>query len=57
MLAYFLLRSALLMTVEAPETRYTIECFPMLFALGGVALDSAFRRGTTLWRKRGSAAF
>ncbi|MGA3081194.1 MAG: glycosyltransferase family 39 protein [Terracidiphilus sp.] len=38
MLAYFLLRSALLMTVEAPETRYTLECFPMLFALGGVAL-------------------
>jgi hypothetical protein len=38
MLAYFLLRSALLMTVEAPESRYTLECFPMLFALGGVAL-------------------
>jgi hypothetical protein len=38
MLAYMLLRSVLLMTVEAPETRYTIECFPMLFALGGVAL-------------------
>jgi Dolichyl-phosphate-mannose-protein mannosyltransferase len=38
MLAYMLLRSALLLTVEAPETRYTLECFPMLFALGGVAL-------------------
>ena len=38
MLAYFLLRSAMLATVEAPEARYTIECFPMLFALGGVAL-------------------
>jgi hypothetical protein len=38
MLAYFLLRSALLATIEAPETRYTLECFPMLFALGGVAL-------------------
>ena len=35
MLAYMLLRSALLLTVEAPETRYTLECFPMLFALGG----------------------
>jgi hypothetical protein len=56
MLAYFLLRSALLMTVEAPESRYTIECFPMLFALGGVALHGAFRRCTTLWQKRGSAA-
>ncbi|MGD0097772.1 MAG: hypothetical protein ABSB60_14875 [Terracidiphilus sp.] len=38
MLTYFLLRSALLATVEAPEARYTLECFPMLFALGGVAL-------------------
>ena len=38
MLAYMLLRSAMLLTVEAPETRYTLECFPMLFALGGVAL-------------------
>ena len=38
LLAYMLLRSALLLTVEAPETRYTLECFPMLFALGGVAI-------------------
>jgi hypothetical protein len=38
MLAYMFLRSALLLTVEAPEARYTLECFPMLFALGGVAL-------------------
>ncbi len=30
--------SALLLTVEAPEARYTLECFPMLFVLGGVAL-------------------
>ena len=38
MLVYMLLRSALLLTVEAPEARYTLECFPMLFVLGGVAL-------------------
>jgi len=38
MLLYFALRSALLATIEAPEARYTLECFPMLFALGGVAL-------------------
>ncbi|WP_162601226.1 ArnT family glycosyltransferase [Occallatibacter savannae] len=38
MLAYFVLRSLLLMTVEAPEARYTLECFPMLFVLGGVTL-------------------
>jgi hypothetical protein len=37
-LAYIVLRSALLLTVEAPETRYTLECFPMLFAMGGIAL-------------------
>jgi hypothetical protein len=36
MLAYILLRSALLLTVEAPETRYTIECFPLLFVLAGI---------------------
>jgi len=38
MLAYMVLRSMLLMTVEAPEARYTLECFPMLFVLGGVGL-------------------
>ena len=38
MLAYFVLRSALLTTVAAPEARYTLECFPMLFALGAVAI-------------------
>jgi hypothetical protein len=38
MVAYILLRSALLLTVEAPETRYTIECFPMLFVLAGTGL-------------------
>lgn len=38
MLAYLVLRSLLLTTVEAPEARYTLECFPMLFVLGGVAL-------------------
>ncbi len=38
MLAYLLLRSAMLLSVAAPEARYTIECFPMLFALGGIGL-------------------
>jgi hypothetical protein len=44
MLAYMALRSCLLMTVEAPEARYTLECFPMLFALGGIAAFAAVRR-------------
>jgi hypothetical protein len=38
MLAYMVLRSALLLTIEAPETRYTLECFPMLIVCGGVAV-------------------
>lgn len=38
MVAYFVLRGALLMTIEAPEARYTLECFPMLFALGGIGV-------------------
>ncbi len=43
LLAYILLRSALLLTIQAPETRYTIECFPMLLALGGIAVAAGFR--------------
>ncbi len=39
LLAYMLLRSALLLTIEAPEARYTLECFPVLFAAGGVAVS------------------
>ena len=39
LLAYMLLRSSLLLTVEAPETRYTLECFPMLFVGGGIAFS------------------
>jgi hypothetical protein len=55
--AYMVLRSALLLTVEAPEARYTLECFPMLFVLGGVViawilararLPRTFRRLATL---------
>jgi hypothetical protein len=44
LLAYMLLRSMLLGTVEAPETRYTLECFPMLFALGGIAVARLMNR-------------
>ncbi|HEU5457474.1 MAG TPA: hypothetical protein VFU68_02530, partial [Terracidiphilus sp.] len=39
MLAYMLLRSAALaVTVVSPEARYTLECFPLLFVLGGSAV-------------------
>ena len=44
MAAYLVLRSFLLMTIEAPETRYTLEFFPVLFASGGIALQRMFSR-------------
>jgi hypothetical protein len=44
MLIYFLMRSALLTTIEAPEARYTLECFPMVFALAGIGIVGAYRR-------------
>ena len=44
MVAYMVLRSGLLMTIEAPESRYTLECFPMLFALGGIGVCGGWRR-------------
>jgi hypothetical protein len=44
MLAYIVLRGALLLTVQAPEARYTLEWFPMLFVLGGVAAAFGLRK-------------
>ncbi len=37
MVAYLVVRSLLLATIEAPETRYTLECFPVLFVLAAAA--------------------
>jgi hypothetical protein len=37
-LLFFALRTAFLTTLEAPEPRYLLECFPTLIALGAVAL-------------------
>ncbi len=36
--AFVLLRCAVLWTIEAPEPRYTLECFPVIFVLGGLAI-------------------
>jgi hypothetical protein len=47
MLAYMLLRTLLLATIEGPEPRYTLECFPALFVLGGAAF-SRLRRASPL---------
>jgi len=44
MVAYIVLRSLMLLSVQAPESRYTLECFPMLFVLGGVALAAGWQR-------------
>ncbi|MGC2164180.1 MAG: hypothetical protein WA634_19955, partial [Silvibacterium sp.] len=38
MLAFMLMRCALLATIAAPEPRYTLECFPMIIALAAIAL-------------------
>jgi hypothetical protein len=38
MVAYVVLRSLLLLTLEAPEPRYTLECFPIVIAFAAVAL-------------------
>lgn len=39
-LAFVLVRCALLLTLEAPEPRYTLEFFPPLIALAAVALSA-----------------
>ena len=38
MVAYAVVRCLLLLTLETPESRYTLECFPMIFILAGAAL-------------------
>jgi hypothetical protein len=38
MVAYVVLRCLLLLTLETPESRYTLECFPLIFILAGAAL-------------------
>jgi hypothetical protein len=50
MVLYMVLRSGLLMTIEAPEARYTLECFPMVFALGGIGTYGGWRKVATFWR-------
>ncbi|HXR40721.1 MAG TPA: glycosyltransferase family 39 protein [Terracidiphilus sp.] len=52
MVLYFVLRSALLMTIEAPEARYTLECFPMLFALGGIGICAGYSRIVQAFARR-----
>ena len=39
-LAYLLVRTAFLTTIEAPEPRYVITCYPAVFALGALCWSS-----------------
>ncbi len=41
MVAYVVLRSMLLATLEAPEPRYTLECFPIVIAFAAAAVAKA----------------
>jgi Dolichyl-phosphate-mannose-protein mannosyltransferase len=43
MVAYVLLRSMLLATLEAPEPRYTLECFPIVIAFAALSITMAWR--------------
>ena len=38
---FILLRTALLGTLENPEPRYTLECFPIVLALAGIGTSRA----------------
>jgi hypothetical protein len=42
---FFVLRCALLLTIDNSEMRYTLECFPVLLVLTGVAFASRRRAG------------
>ena len=43
MVGFIALRSLLLATLEAPEPRYTLECFPVLIVLAAVDFSAAAR--------------
>ena len=55
MVALIALRSLLLATVEAPEARYTLECFPLLFILAACYLTTRVVPGGNLGWKTASA--
>jgi hypothetical protein len=51
MIALILLRSLLLATLEAPEPRYTLECFPLVIVLGACYFTTWFVPGAGLiWK-------
>jgi hypothetical protein len=56
MVAYCVVRSILLLTLEAPEPRYTLECFPVVIAFAAVALSVIFDRLTKAGQAGGGQA-
>ena len=54
-LAFILLRCALLLTLEAPEQRYTLEFFPPLIALAAVALSEKRISGAAATQRAASS--
>jgi len=56
MVSYVVLRCLLLLTLETPESRYTLECFPMIFILAGAALTVRGRYGQTISPPPGSSS-
>jgi len=51
MVALILLRSLLLATLEAPESRYTLECFPLLMVFAASYLCTVVVPGKGLiWK-------
>jgi len=43
MLLFIVLRSAFLGTLENPEPRYTLECYPVIFVLGAAWISGLMR--------------
>jgi hypothetical protein len=51
MVAFIVLRSLLLATLEAPESRYTLECFPLVIVLAACYLTTVLVPGGSLgWK-------
>ena len=46
MVSYVVLRSMLLLTLDAPEPRYTLECFPIVIAFAAAALVRLYSRSS-----------
>jgi hypothetical protein len=55
MVALIVLRSLLLATLEAPESRYTLECFPLLIVLAASYLTTRVVPGSVLILKTSAA--